>query len=103
MRWRALPNGRVTRPSPKRTPQREMGTVSNRSGTMPPPRNGLASDWPDEAYRNWRYQRASLARLLANEGMMRDVADAYDDVRKQNAPRRSLRDRLISFVKMGDP
>jgi hypothetical protein len=35
-------------------------------------------DWPDEAYRTWRYQRASLARLLANEGMMRDVADAYE-------------------------
>jgi WD40 repeat protein/serine/threonine protein kinase len=43
-------------------------------------------DWPDEAYRNWRYQRASLARLLANEGMMRDIADAYDDVRNQYAP-----------------
>ena len=60
-------------------------------------------DWPDEAYKNWRYQRASLARLLANEGMMRDVADAYADVRKQNAPRRSLRDRLISLVRMDEP
>jgi WD40 repeat protein/TPR repeat protein len=60
-------------------------------------------DWPDEAYRNWRYQRASLARLLANEGMIWDVADAYDDVRKQAAPRRAMRDRLISFVKGNEP
>jgi TPR repeat protein len=55
-------------------------------------------DWPDEAYRNWRYQRASLARVLAGEGMMRDIADAYNDVRQTYAPRRTIRDRLISFV-----
>jgi WD40 repeat protein len=60
-------------------------------------------DWPDEAHRNWRYQRASLARLLANEGMMRDIADAYDDVRKQYAPRPTMGDRLISLVKMDGP
>jgi hypothetical protein len=60
-------------------------------------------DWPDEAYRNWRYQRASLARLLADEGMMREIADAYDDVRKQYAPRHTMRDRLISLVKMDGP
>ena len=28
-------------------------------------------DWPDEAWRSWRYRRATLARLLAREGMMR--------------------------------
>jgi WD40 repeat protein len=60
-------------------------------------------DWPDEAYRNWRYQRASLARLLASEGMMREIADAYDDVRKQYAPRRTMRDRLISLVRKDEP
>jgi TPR repeat protein len=27
-------------------------------------------DWPDNAWRNWRYRRASLARLLAQDGMM---------------------------------
>jgi TPR repeat protein len=43
-------------------------------------------DWPDEAYRIWRYRRASLARLLADEGMMREIADAYDEVRKRYAP-----------------
>jgi WD40 repeat protein/serine/threonine protein kinase len=26
--------------------------------------------WPDEAWRHWRYRRATLARLLAREGMM---------------------------------
>ena len=56
-------------------------------------------EWPDEAYRNWRHQRASLARVLAGEGMMWDVADIYDDVRKQYAPQRAMRDRLLSLVR----
>jgi hypothetical protein len=30
-------------------------------------------DWPDEAWRHWRYRRATLARLLAREGMMGQV------------------------------
>ncbi len=34
--------------------------------------------WPDEAWRNWRLQRASLARLLALDGGMQAVAAAYD-------------------------
>lgn len=34
-------------------------------------------DWPDDAWRNWRYRQASLARLLAREGMEQAVADAY--------------------------
>jgi hypothetical protein len=33
--------------------------------------------WPDDAWRNWRHRRATLARLLAREGMMQQVADAY--------------------------
>jgi TPR repeat protein len=37
--------------------------------------------WPDASWRNWRLQRASLARLLALEGAMPDVADAYEAVR----------------------
>jgi hypothetical protein len=36
--------------------------------------------WPDEAWRNWRWQRASLARLLALEGGTPDVAAAYEAV-----------------------
>jgi TPR repeat protein len=39
--------------------------------------------WPDEAWRNWRHRRATLARLLAREGMMTQVADAYTSVREQ--------------------
>ncbi|MGO9946804.1 MAG: hypothetical protein ACLPWG_08170, partial [Steroidobacteraceae bacterium] len=31
-------------------------------------------DWPDEAWRDWRYRRATLARVLAHAGMMRQVA-----------------------------
>lgn len=33
--------------------------------------------WPDDAWRYWRHRRASLARLLAKDGMMRQVAEAY--------------------------
>ena len=36
-----------------------------------------AEGWPDDAWRQWRYRRASLARLLARDGMMQQVADAY--------------------------
>jgi WD40 repeat protein/serine/threonine protein kinase len=39
-------------------------------------------DWPDGVWRNWRYHRATLARLLAREGMMQQVADAYTAVHK---------------------
>ena len=38
-------------------------------------------DWPDDTWRNWRYRRATLARLLARDGMMSQVADAYMAVR----------------------
>jgi WD40 repeat protein/tRNA A-37 threonylcarbamoyl transferase component Bud32 len=57
-----------------------------------------SEDWPDSAWRNWRYHRASLARLLARQGMMPEVAQAYDDVRQQNTPPATLRDRLTSLV-----
>ncbi len=38
-------------------------------------------DWPDETWRNWRYRRASLARVLARDGMMYDVAKTYEGIR----------------------
>jgi WD40 repeat protein/serine/threonine protein kinase len=53
-------------------------------------------DWPDEAWKSWRYHRASLARLLERQGMMQEVADAYQGVRRQYAsPPRTLWERLI--------
>jgi hypothetical protein len=36
-----------------------------------------SQDWPDDAWRNWRYRRATLARVLAKDGMMEQVADAF--------------------------
>jgi eukaryotic-like serine/threonine-protein kinase len=36
-----------------------------------------SEDWPDAAWKDWRYHRASLARLLARDGMTQQVADAY--------------------------
>jgi WD40 repeat protein/serine/threonine protein kinase len=43
-------------------------------------------DWPDGAWRNWRYHRASLARLLAREGMTQPVADGYAAILEQMRP-----------------
>lgn len=40
-------------------------------------------DWPGESWSKWRYRRASLARLLAREGMMQQVAEAYAAVRSR--------------------
>jgi hypothetical protein len=40
-----------------------------------------AEGWPDDTWSHWRYRRATLARLLAHEGMMSAVADAYLAVR----------------------
>ena len=53
--------------------------------------------WPDDAWRKWRYRRASLARLLAREGMEQEAAKAYESVLGQYAPPRS-RSPLASFV-----
>ena len=39
--------------------------------------------WPDDTWRHWRYRRATLARVLARDGMMSQVADAYIAVRDQ--------------------
>ena len=43
--------------------------------------------WPDDAWKHWRYRRASLARLLAREGMMQQVADAYAAALDKGSPR----------------
>lgn len=44
-------------------------------------------DWPDDAWKHWRYRRASLARLLAREGMMRQVAEAFEAVLERGSTR----------------
>jgi hypothetical protein len=51
-------------------------------------------DWPDNAWRNWRYRRASLARLLASRGQMREVASVYDRVRSRYSAPHSIWQRL---------
>jgi WD40 repeat protein/serine/threonine protein kinase/TPR repeat protein len=44
---------------------------------------------PDDTWRSWRYRRASLARLLAAEGMMQEVADGYSAAALPVTPRRT--------------
>jgi WD40 repeat protein len=63
-----------------------------------------ASDeaWPDSAWANWRYHRATLARVLAQQGMMQAVADAYQTMRAAGAtPRGSWRRRLQALFTSG--
>jgi WD40 repeat protein len=33
--------------------------------------------WPDDAWKAWRYRRATLARILARDGWMQKTADTY--------------------------
>jgi TPR repeat protein len=60
---------------------------------------GQGENWPNETWRGWRYRRASLARLLARAGMMREVAETYDDVRIRYAVQApTLWDRAAALV-----
>jgi hypothetical protein len=43
-------------------------------------------DWPDDAWRNWRYRRATLARLLARDGLMQRVAETFTKIRAKWRP-----------------
>jgi WD40 repeat protein/serine/threonine protein kinase len=55
-------------------------------------------DWSDEAWRNWRYRRASLARLLAADGRVQEVAQIQVAVGRQYAlPATSLWTRVASY------
>jgi eukaryotic-like serine/threonine-protein kinase len=51
-------------------------------------------NWPDDAWKYWRYRRATLARLLAREGMMQQVADAYSKVLEQQPPQHTLWEQI---------
>jgi WD40 repeat protein len=54
-----------------------------------------SEDWPDEAWRSWRYRRASIARLLERESMTAQVAAVYREVRDQYGMRSTtLREAL---------
>ena len=46
-----------------------------------------AESWPDEAWEAWRYRRATLARVLALNNMMQQVADEYKAARDEVTPR----------------
>jgi WD40 repeat protein len=37
-------------------------------------------DWPENVWSSWRYRRATLARVLAREGLIEPVANAYQSV-----------------------
>jgi len=47
-------------------------------------------DWPDTTWKNWRYRRASIARLLARDGMMEQVAQVYQSARDSVRPQSSI-------------
>jgi WD40 repeat protein/serine/threonine protein kinase len=52
-------------------------------------------DWPEDAWIDWRYRRASLARLLERQGMIRETAAAYEEVVKKNIALASMWERFI--------
>jgi WD40 repeat protein/TPR repeat protein len=43
-------------------------------------------DWPDNEWKTWHYRRATLARLLAREGLMLQVAEAFAQVQQRWSP-----------------
>jgi WD40 repeat protein/TPR repeat protein len=59
-------------------------------------------DWPAGAWLEWRYRRASLARLLERDGMMEQVAQTYDAVIKQYAAPRTVPRWLTSLGGLTD-
>jgi len=60
-------------------------------------------DWPDQSWRPWRYRRASLARLLDREGLMEDVAHAYEAVQVQYAPAQLTAALRVRSLAEADP
>ena len=48
-------------------------------------------NWPDGAWKHWRYRRASLARVLAAEGLMQPVAESFARVQTQNQTQTLIR------------
>jgi eukaryotic-like serine/threonine-protein kinase len=47
-------------------------------------------DWPDDTWKGWRFRRATIARLLAHEGLMQQVAYAYGKVLERPPPQHML-------------
>jgi dipeptidyl aminopeptidase/acylaminoacyl peptidase len=43
-------------------------------------RRAELENWPDGNWRDWRFRRATLARLLARRGLMKEIADRYTKV-----------------------
>jgi hypothetical protein len=58
-----------------------------------------ADAWPDDAWRHWRYRRSTLARVLARDGLMQDVAIAYRKAREESNPRPlTFRERIDGLM-----
>ena len=75
-------------PSPRARRRSETRSCSRRSASYAAAaERAQAEDWPDDTWKHWRYRRATLARLLAREGMTSQVADAYVAVRDKGTGR----------------
>jgi WD40 repeat protein/serine/threonine protein kinase len=61
-------------------------------------------DWPDAAWRAWRYHRASLARRLARAGLVEQVAAIYEEVSRRYAlPHHSVWRRFAGLIQGREP
>lgn len=58
-----------------------------------------ADAWPDDAWRHWRYRRSTLARVLARDGLMQEVAIAYRKTGEERNPgQRTFRERIDGLM-----
>ena len=58
-------------------------------------------DWPGDTWKTWRYRRATLARLLAHEGLMQQTADTYSRVLAQRSPASTFWERMKNTMHRG--
>ena len=57
-----------------------------------------SEDWPEDMWRNWRFRRASLARVLSRQGKMRDVAELYEGLQRGYASRVDTASKRLAFL-----
>jgi WD40 repeat protein len=58
-------------------PRRDASWLAAFVGYAAAARAATLDEWPDDAWKHWRFRRATLARLLAQDGMMQEVVASF--------------------------
>ena len=66
--------------------QRDAGLLQAFSLYAAATERARSESWPDDVWQKWRHRRATLARVLAKDGLMQQVADAYTAVLDKWSP-----------------